>query len=245
MIRISCPLIFPFGDDPATIPVPPNFMSQHPFNNGEMLIRDEILLPWPRTTAGVQRMLADYHRYVSYVDMLVGQILDALAASPHPATPSSFSAATPALRGQSWVNWQTEPRRALRPRAATTAGPGIPPTGRPRRRGISLTCFHPRRPRWHSRSRNERGADLTRVEDPANPAGQNSASGYKQVQRALRDDRWKLIRYPQINRTQLFDLQADPMRRKTLHPPPAPPARLKNSPLGSPRRCRTAATIAR
>jgi len=33
---------------------------------------------------------------------------------------------------------------------------------------------------------------------------------YKDVQRAIRDDRWKLMRYPQINRTQLFDLQKDP-----------------------------------
>src|SRR5258708_40195096 len=33
---------------------------------------------------------------------------------------------------------------------------------------------------------------------------------YKDMQRSIRDDRWKLIRYPQINLTQLFDLQADP-----------------------------------
>jgi arylsulfatase A-like enzyme len=34
--------------------------------------------------------------------------------------------------------------------------------------------------------------------------------GYKSLQKALNDGRWKLIRYPHINRTQLFDLQADP-----------------------------------
>jgi arylsulfatase A-like enzyme len=33
---------------------------------------------------------------------------------------------------------------------------------------------------------------------------------YKDVQRAVRDGRWKLIRYPQVNMTQLFDLQNDP-----------------------------------
>jgi len=32
---------------------------------------------------------------------------------------------------------------------------------------------------------------------------------YKDVQRSIRDERWKLIRYPQINVTQLFDLSAD------------------------------------
>jgi arylsulfatase A-like enzyme len=35
-------------------------------------------------------------------------------------------------------------------------------------------------------------------------------TAYLDVQRAVRDDRWKLIRYPQVDRTQLFDLAADP-----------------------------------
>ncbi len=30
------------------------------------------------------------------------------------------------------------------------------------------------------------------------------------MQRAVRDDRWKLIVYPKINRVQLFDLKTDP-----------------------------------
>jgi arylsulfatase A-like enzyme len=33
---------------------------------------------------------------------------------------------------------------------------------------------------------------------------------YRDVQRAVRDSRWKLLRYPQVNVTQLFDLQNDP-----------------------------------
>jgi arylsulfatase A-like enzyme len=36
------------------------------------------------------------------------------------------------------------------------------------------------------------------------------------VQRALRDDRWKLIRYPHINLIQLFDLHADPDEKHNL-----------------------------
>jgi arylsulfatase A-like enzyme len=35
-------------------------------------------------------------------------------------------------------------------------------------------------------------------------------TGYRDCQRAVRDDRWKLIRYPLVDRTQLFDLAADP-----------------------------------
>jgi arylsulfatase A-like enzyme len=34
--------------------------------------------------------------------------------------------------------------------------------------------------------------------------------------RAVRNDRWKLIRYPQVDMTQLFDLAADPDERHSL-----------------------------
>jgi len=47
------------------------------------------------------------------------------------------------------------------------------------------------------------------------------------VQRAVRHGRWKLIRYPQINRTQLFDLQEDPYELKDLSGDPAQAGRIK------------------
>ena len=46
---------FPVRYDAATIPLPANFLPQHPFDNGEMKIRDEVLLPHPRPPAEVVR----------------------------------------------------------------------------------------------------------------------------------------------------------------------------------------------
>jgi arylsulfatase A-like enzyme len=37
---------------------------------------------------------------------------------------------------------------------------------------------------------------------------------FRDVQRMIRTDRWKLIHYPQIDRYQLFDLQNDPLERE-------------------------------
>src|SRR5262249_44218798 len=51
---------------------------------------------------------------------------------------------------------------------------------------------------------------------------------YRDVQRAVRDDRWKLIRYPQVNVTQLFDLQNDPDEIKNLADRPEQAARVKS-----------------
>ncbi len=44
---------------------------------------------------------------------------------------------------------------------------------------------------------------------------------YIQVQRAVRDERWKLICYPKVNYMQLFDLQDDPSEQKNLIDGPA------------------------
>jgi arylsulfatase A-like enzyme len=41
-------------------------------------------------------------------------------------------------------------------------------------------------------------------------------TAYKNCQRAWRDDRWKLIRYPLVDQTQLFDLQLDPHELNNL-----------------------------
>jgi arylsulfatase A-like enzyme len=51
---------------------------------------------------------------------------------------------------------------------------------------------------------------------------------YRNVQRSVRTERWKLIRYPQIDRTQLFDLRADPDEMHDLSGDPAHADALRN-----------------
>jgi arylsulfatase A-like enzyme len=49
---------------------------------------------------------------------------------------------------------------------------------------------------------------------------------FMDVQRMVRGDRWKLIRYPKIPRDQLFDLVADPLERHDLSQDPRHAAEL-------------------
>jgi len=64
--------------DPARIELPKNFLPGHPFDNGELKIRDEMLAPFPRTEADTRKQLCDYYGMVSSQDEQVGRILQAL-----------------------------------------------------------------------------------------------------------------------------------------------------------------------
>src|SRR5690606_10560832 len=48
------------------------------------------------------------------------------------------------------------------------------------------------------------------IRDPKSAARETIFLAYKDVQRAIRQGKWKLYRYPQVNVTQLFDVEADP-----------------------------------
>jgi arylsulfatase A-like enzyme len=50
---------------------------------------------------------------------------------------------------------------------------------------------------------------------------------YRDVQRAVRHGRWKLIRYPRVDATQLFDLEADPHETKDLAAAPGQAGRIR------------------
>ena len=51
-------------------------------------------------------------------------------------------------------------------------------------------------------------------------------TAYRDGQRSIRDDRWKLIRYPLVDRTQLFDLSVDSRELKNLADEPSPAPRI-------------------
>ncbi len=67
--------------DPAAIPIPPNFRPEHPFDNGDMRLRDEVLDVFPRTHEIAQRHIADYYAMITHQDDYMGRVLDALAAA--------------------------------------------------------------------------------------------------------------------------------------------------------------------
>ncbi len=60
--------------------LPANFLPEHPFDNGALRIRDELLAAFPRTPDEIRRHLAEYYAMISHLDWQVGRIVEAVAA---------------------------------------------------------------------------------------------------------------------------------------------------------------------
>jgi arylsulfatase A-like enzyme len=213
------PKDFPIQYDPAKISLPPNFLPEHPFDNGELNVRDEKLLPHPRPPEKVRAMIADYYRYVSYLDMLIGEVLDALEKSPHAKnTIIVFSADSGVARGShGLIGKQNLYEHSVRV-PLIVVGPGVPAGKRtdamcylydllPTLGGM---CGVPAPPK-------SEGKDFSAaLRDPSLPGRSELVFAYMNVQRAIITGDWKLIRYPRANQTQLFNLQDDPDEKNNL-----------------------------
>jgi arylsulfatase A-like enzyme len=64
--------------DPERIPLPASFNPRHPFDNGDLTGRDEMLEGFPRTPWAIKRHIADYYAIISHLDEQIGRIVNAL-----------------------------------------------------------------------------------------------------------------------------------------------------------------------
>lgn len=61
-----------------TIELPPSYMPQHPFHNGHIVLRDELLDKWPRTKQIAKKHLSDYYAIITHLDAQIGRVIAAL-----------------------------------------------------------------------------------------------------------------------------------------------------------------------
>lgn len=199
--------------EPAAMPVPKNFLPQHPFNIGDLTVRDENLAPWPRTREVIQEQTADYYGLISHLDQQVGRILEALEASGQAENTIIIYAADHglAMGSHGLLGKQSLYEHSMKA-PVVIVGPGIPVGS-----NSALVYLHDLFPTI---------LECAGVTLPAECDGRSFRplldgvvqyeprstlfTAYKDTIRAIRNERWKLIRYPQIDRTQLFHLESDP-----------------------------------
>lgn len=208
----------------ARLPLPDNFLPQHPFNNGDLIVRDERLAPWPRTPEIVRQHLADYYASITFVDAQVGRILAALKESgQYDNTLIVFSSDHGLAIGSHGLFGKQSLYDHSMHSPLIMVGPGVA-AGKKSDALCYLLDIYPTL------------GELAGVLGPQGSEGKSLApvlagkekatrdvlfTAYTTVQRAVRDDRWKLLVYPQVHKTQLFDLQNDPSEKKDLAGDPA------------------------
>jgi arylsulfatase A-like enzyme len=211
-------------------PLPANFLPQLPFDNGMMKGgRDENLGAWPRTEKMIRDQLAEYYGLITHMDEQIGRILAALKASGQADNTIIIFAADNglALGSHGLLGKQSVFEHSMRT-PLVIAGPGIP-------RGKSTAAF------TYLLDLFPTLCDTLALERPAGLEGESLRPlwegkkkrvrdsvflPYIQIQRAVRDERWKLIAYPKIGHLQLFDLQTDPHETTNLIDRPQHAARV-------------------
>lgn len=211
-----------FKYDPSQIPLPDNFLPEHPFDNGHYYdLRDELLAPWPRTPEVVKQHLADYYGMISHMDAGIGKILDALEASGHAENTIIIYTADHGLSvGQhGLLGKQNLYDHSVRV-PFIICGPGIPLNQK-----YSDLCYLYD---WYPTL-----CDLLNIPTPLSVEGhsflplikgiqspyrQSLFAAYLDQQRMVRDAQYKLVEYfvGDQRHTQLFDLIVDPLETNNL-----------------------------
>lgn len=205
------------------IGVPPNFMPEHPFDEGDHRLRDELLAPFPRTKESIQLHRHEYYAIITHMDHQVGRILDALEASGRADnTYVIFTADHGLAVGEHGLMGKQNMYDCSVRIPLIIAGPSI----RPGLRVEELVYQHS----VYATACELAGIDVPQsVQFPslapmlrgeAAPVHDAVFSYYREYQRMVRTKTHKLIVYPHIKRTQLFDLEKDPWEMNDLSDDP-------------------------
>jgi arylsulfatase A-like enzyme len=216
----------PKGD----IPLPQNYLPFHPFDNGELKIRDEQLEAWPRTKDAIRRHIHEYYGMITGLDHHIGRLIQAIKdLGEHDNTIIIFSSDQGIAIGSHGLMGKQNLYEHSMGVPLFLTGPGIP-KGKTSDAFVYLLDVFPT------------VCELVGEQVPPGLDGKSLAPvirgqrdgvrdtiflAYRNFQRAVRRGRWKLLRYPLINKTQLFDLQNDPYETKDLANNPANARKVK------------------
>lgn len=200
--------------DPAKITLSKNFMKQHPFDNGELAVRDEKLAAIPRTEEEMRKHLADYYACISALDHELGRVLDAVPADNTVVVFTSDQGL--AVGGRHGLMGKQNLYEHFKS-PLVVAGPGVP-----KGKSDALVYLFDLFPTLCQFAGAEvpkgvEGKSLSPVMGGKEAKTRDTLfAAYKDVQRMVRDERWKLIWYPKVERFQLFDLASDPDELKDV-----------------------------
>jgi arylsulfatase A-like enzyme len=211
--------------DPAKLSLSKNFLPEHPFDNGELQGRDERLAAFPRSEDEMRRHLAEYYGTISHLDHEIGRVLDELDRRGFADDTIVIYSSDQGLAvgGRHGLMGKQNLYDDVKP-PLVIAGPGIPQGG-----SDALVYLYDLFPTICELA----GAKIPQAVEGKSLLGvvegrdsmlrDTLFCAFKDFQRMIRDDRWKLIQYQAggTRNTQLFDLKSDPEETRNLADDPA------------------------
>jgi arylsulfatase A-like enzyme len=201
------------------IVVPPNFLPQHPFDQGDYDCRDEKLAPFPRTPEDMQVHRREYYALITYMDHQLGRILDALEKTGQADNTYIIVTGDHGLAvGEHGLMGKQNLYDCSVRMPFIVIGPDIS-AGRQIDLLMYQHCLFPticelagiatpatvQFPSLLPLLRGERGQLFDSI-----------YSAYRGFQRMVRTDKYKLILYPEVKKIQLFDIERDPWEMNNL-----------------------------
>ena len=204
---------------PDSIRLPGNFLPLHPFAFDDLLVRDENLTGWPRDPEIIKKILADYYGLISHLDVKVGEIIRTLKENDLYdntiivyAADNGLAIGSHGLLGKQNL-YEHSTRVPL-----IISGPGVP-KAKISEALVYLLDIYPTLTALCSLPSPEAvdGKNLVPVLRGESQEVRSSLfTAYRNTVRAVRTKEWKLIRYPERDYTQLFDLNNDPWELNNL-----------------------------
>ncbi|WP_339722504.1 sulfatase-like hydrolase/transferase [uncultured Paraglaciecola sp.] len=207
-----------------SIPLPKAFKKQNTVDQGDFWVRDEVLLDIPRKPDEVKQFIGEYYAMINHMDTQVGRILDSLEKSPYAENTIIIFTSDHGLAvgKHGLLGKQNQYDHSIRA-PFIIAGKGID-KGQKIKGNIYLNSVFPTT------------AELAGIEVPKSVQASSFMpllrkekdsmneyiyGSYRHYQRMVRSDNFKLIYYPVIGQTQLFDLKNDPDELHNLSAKPA------------------------
>ncbi|MFY0654933.1 MAG: sulfatase-like hydrolase/transferase [Cyclobacteriaceae bacterium] len=215
------------------VSLPENFMTIHPFDNGEMKIRDELLLRSPRFEADVKQEIADYYAIIFHLDKQIGRLFNYLESTGLDRNTIIILAGDNglALGQHGLVGKQNVYEHSVRV-PLIISGPGIPMN----EKRDQFSYIHDIFPTvceiiGTDIPETVESKSLLSIIQESKTVRKDLYFAYRDVQRSIKDEKFKLIEYVVPNKnmylpperkgefittTQLFDLSNDPLEMKNL-----------------------------
>lgn len=198
-----------------SVSTPKNFLPIHPFDNGDLWVRDEVLEFFPRREYSVRRHLADYYSMISHIDARFGDVMAKLKEKGlYDDTIIIFAGDNGLALGQhGLLGKQSVYEHSIRvPLIVKPAGDFTP------RKTDAYTYLCDIFPTLCDMCGFEKPESINAqsffnvIEGTTDQGREDLLLIYRNFQRAYKNDKFKLIEYfvGQERNTQLFDLESDP-----------------------------------